>query len=136
MIACFERPYDAIVAEGLAFHESQPLLERIAAKEGQNRGGRTPRRTGHNLLLRFVVSTEDTLRILEDLTDPCTNNEAERDGCMMKLRQKIFRGFRSFLGASDFATIRSFIATAKKTDNRSTKPQEIPADRVTRKKMS
>jgi hypothetical protein len=33
---------------------------------------------------------------------------------MMKLRQKISGGFRSFEGAMDFALIRSFISTAKK----------------------
>jgi transposase len=33
---------------------------------------------------------------------------------MMKLRQKISGGFRLLEGASDFAVIRSFIATAKK----------------------
>jgi transposase len=32
----------------------------------------------------------------------------------MKLRQKISGGFRSLEGASDFATIRSFLSTAKK----------------------
>jgi transposase len=114
LIACFERRYDAIVAEGLAFHEGQPLLARNATKAGQKRSGRTPRRTGHNLLLRFVARKEDTLRFLHDPIVPFTNNEAERDGRMMKLRQKISGGFRSLQGASDFATIRSFITTAKK----------------------
>ncbi len=33
---------------------------------------------------------------------------------MMKLRQKISGGFRSDQGAKIFATIRSFISTAKK----------------------
>jgi len=33
---------------------------------------------------------------------------------MMKVRQKISGGFRSQNGASDFAVIRSLIATAKK----------------------
>jgi transposase len=32
----------------------------------------------------------------------------------MKLRQKISGGFRSLDGATDFAAVRSFIATAKK----------------------
>jgi len=111
LIACFERRYDAIVVEGLAFHEAQPPL---AAKGGGKRRGRAPRRTGHNLLLRFETRKEDTLRFLHDPSVPFTNNEAERDGRMMKLRQKISGGFRSLEGASDFATIRSFLATAKK----------------------
>jgi transposase len=41
--------YDRILAQGLAFHESQPPLETLAHK----RRGRTRRRTGHNLWLRL-----------------------------------------------------------------------------------
>jgi transposase len=54
------------------------------------------------------------LRFLTDPAVPFTNNEAERDGRMMKVRQKISGGFRSEQGARDFAIIRSLIATAKK----------------------
>jgi transposase len=111
LIACFERCYDAIVAEGLTLHEAQPPL---TTRGGCKRRGRAPRRTGHNLLLRFVLRGEDTLRFLHEPTVPFTNNEAERDGRMMKLRQKISGGFRSQEGASGFATIRSFLSTAKK----------------------
>ena len=111
LIQCFERRYDAIVAEGLAFHEAQPSL---AIKGGGKRRGRVPRRTGHNLLSRFSTRREDTLRFLHDPAVPFTNNEAERDGRMMKLRQKISGGFRTLEGATDLAAIRSFIATAKK----------------------
>ena len=57
---------------------------------------------------------EDVLRFLVDPTVPFTNNQAERDIRMMKLRQKISGGFRSDQGAENFATIRSFISTAKK----------------------
>jgi transposase len=111
LVECFERRYDAIVAEGLAFHEAQPPL---AKKGAGKRRGRTPRRTGHNLLLRFETRKADTLRFLHDPAVPFTNNQAERDGRMMKLRQKISGGFRSLEGASDFPTIRSFLSTAKK----------------------
>src|SRR5271169_589229 len=114
LIECFERRYDAILAEGLAFHETQLPLVRAVTKAGGKRRGRAPRRTGHNLLLRLAKHKEDTLRFLRDPTVPFTNNQAERDGRMMKLRQKISGGFRSLQGAMDFALIRSFFSTARK----------------------
>jgi transposase len=114
LIECFERRYDAILAEGLAFHEAQAPLARAAIKAGRKRRGRPPRRTGHNLLLRLATRKQDTLRFLHDPAVPFTNNQAERDGRMMKLRQKISGGFRSLQGAMDFALIRSFVSTARK----------------------
>jgi len=114
LIECFERCYDAILAEGLGFHAAQVPLARAAMKGAGKRRGRAPRRTGHNFLLRLATRKEDTLRFLHDPTVPFTNNQAERDGRMMKLRQKISGGFRSFEGAMDFAVIRSFFSTAKK----------------------
>jgi transposase len=114
LIECFERRYDAILAEGLHFHEAQAPLARAAIKGAGKRRGRVPRRTGHNLLLRLATRKQDTLRFLHDPTVPFTNNQAERDGRMMKLRQKISGGFRSSEGAIDFALIRSFFSTAKK----------------------
>jgi transposase len=115
LVDLIRRRYDAIVAEGLAFHEAQPSLAPAAtAKGGKRRRGRPPRRTGHNLLLRLETRKGDVLRFLTDPAVPFTNNEAERDGRMMKVRQKISGGFRSEQGARDFAVIRSLIATAKK----------------------
>ena len=110
VIALIERCYDAILTEGFAFHEAQPALISTARK----RRGRVPRRTGHNLLLRLRVRKVDVLRFLSDPTVPFTNNLAERDGRMMKLRQKISGGFRSVDGAEDFAVIRSLLSTARK----------------------
>lgn len=114
LVACIERRYDAIVAAGLAFHERQPPLARAVARRGGKTRGRAPRRTGHNLLLRFLTRRNDTLRFLRDPAVPFSNNEAERDVRMMKLRMKISGGFRSQEGAADFATIRGFLSTARK----------------------
>jgi transposase len=110
----FRRRYDIIVTEGLAFHQDQPPLATPPTKGSRKRRGRPPRRTGHNLLLRLSTRKDDVLRFLDDPAVPFTNNQAERDGRMMKVRQKISGGFRSQEGARDFAVIRSLISTARK----------------------
>jgi transposase len=108
LIARIERRYDAIVAEGLAFHQALPPLR------GAQRRGANPRRVGHNLLLRLDQRRGDVLRSLHDPSVPFTNNQAETDARMMKLRQKISGGFRAQASADDFAIIRSALSTAKK----------------------
>src|SRR3954451_23883199 len=112
LIALFERWHDTILADGLAFHDAQPALVR-AVGEGKRRG-RPPRRVGHNLLLRLSLRKQDVLRFLTNPLVPFSNNLAERDGRMMKLRQKISGGFRSMEGAMEFAVIRSLLSTARK----------------------
>jgi transposase len=69
---------------------------------------------GHNLLLRFQNFRGDVLRFLTEPDVPFTNNLAERDLRMMKCKQKISGGFRSFDFAVSFANIRSFLSTASK----------------------
>ena len=76
--------------------------------------GRPPRRTGHNLLLRLRDCKDDVLRFIADFDVPVTNNQAERDLRMMKLRMKISGGFRTLVGAEIFATMRSVISTTRK----------------------
>jgi transposase len=108
LIARIERRYDAIVAQGLAFHWKQPRLRR------EGRAGKMPKRVGHNLLLRLDQRRDDVLRFLHDPSVPFTNNQAEGDARMVKLRQKISGGFRAKASADDFAIIRSVLSTASK----------------------
>jgi transposase len=96
------------VAQGLAFHHKLPRLRR------EGRAGKIPKRPGHNLLLRLEQYRADVLRFLHDPDVPFTNNSAERDARMGKLRQKISGGFRAKLSADDFAVIRSVLSTARK----------------------
>ena len=101
--------YNAIVRRGLAFHRNQPpLAKKIGAR------GRAPHRSGHNLLIRLHKFKRDVLRFLYDFAVPFTNNEAERDLRMMKVKMKISGGFRTMAGARTFARLRAVISTARK----------------------
>ena len=110
LLARLARGYDRLLVEAMAFHESQPPL----SPPRPGRRGAPKRRKGHNLALRLHERKDATLRFLTDPQVPFTNNEAERDLRMMKLRQKISGGFRSRSGADDFAILRTVIATAQK----------------------
>jgi transposase len=103
-----ERQYDRIIRAGIAWHEALPALPRDVKR------GRIRRRTGHNLLLRLKQHKQAVLLFLRNPAVPFTNNEAERDARMMKLRQKISGGFRTSQGADNFATLRTLIGTARK----------------------
>ena len=101
--------YNAITRRGLAFHRNLPPLAR-----GIGARGRAPHRPGHNLLIRLHKFKSDVLRFLYDFAVPFTNNEAERDLRMMKVKMKISGGFRTMAGARTFARLRSVISTARK----------------------
>lgn len=102
-----ERIYDNIVLQGLSFHEKQTPLS-----SGQR--GRQKRRPGHNLLIRLRDYKQDALRFLSNPDVPFTNNQAEQDIRMIKVKQKISGGFRTLSGAQMFATTRSFLSTMRK----------------------
>ncbi len=102
--------YDRIVAQGLVFHESLPPLD----PRNRPRRGRTRRRPGHNLLLRLQGHKDDALRFLTNPDVPFTNNQAERDLRMMKLKQKISGCFRAETGAHTFTILRTVLSTARK----------------------
>ena len=126
LVALIGRRYDGIIAEALAFHESEPPLS--PPKPGKKR--RRKRRIGHNLALRLRDQKCAVLRFLTDLEIPFTNNEAERDLRMMKLRQKISGGFRSAKGAENFAILRSVVTTARKQGWNIIEALISPSDRL------
>jgi transposase len=117
--------YDAALAMGFALHEGQaPLVRTPGAR------GRPPRRTGHNLLLRLRERKADVLRFTADFDVPFTNNQAEQDIRMMKLRMKISGGFRTVAGAEIFAAMRSVISTARKHGVNILRALTMPADEL------
>jgi len=116
--------YDGLIDDGLKFHEALPPLPR------QSKNGRPKRRPGHNLLRRLRDFKTDVLRFARDFAVPFTNNLAEQDIRMMKVRMKVSGGFRSRKGADVFAAVRSIISTARKQqwnilDTLSALPQDL-----------
>jgi transposase len=101
--------YDAILKRGIAFHDAQPPLARRPGARG-----RSPKRVGHNLLERLRDHKAAVLRFVFDFAVPFTNNQAEQDIRMMKVKMKISGGFRTWGGAETFATLRSVLSTARK----------------------
>jgi transposase len=101
------RRYDDIIVQGIAFHEAQPRLS-----ERKNK-----RRVGHNLLLRLQNVKDAVLRFLTTLGVPFTNNQAEQDIRMIKVKQKISGCFRTLQGAEIFLNIRGFLSTARKNNH-------------------
>ena len=101
--------YDAIVLRGLAFHQQQPALERRPGARGK-----LAKRPGHNLLVRLRDFKTEVLRFLFDFAVPFTNNQAEQDIRMMKVKMKISGGFRTLSGAETFVTLRCVLSTARK----------------------
>jgi transposase len=99
-----KKRYDEIVNEGIKFHEAQAPLGKRKNK----------RRKGHNLLLRFRKCKDAVLRFLTTPFVPFTNNQAEQDLRMMKVKQKISGCFRTEKGAEIFCIIRGFLSTARK----------------------
>jgi transposase len=101
--------YDAIIVRGWLFHEQQPPLVK---REGSR--GKQAHRPGFNLLRRLRDFKKDVLRFVENFAVPFTNNQAEQDIRMMKVKMKISGGFRTTDGAATFAALRSVISTARK----------------------
>jgi transposase len=108
-VEAFVESYWAAVREGLAFHRALPKL----ARNPQSRG-RLKHRPGFNLLTRFKTFKDDVLRFLVDFDVPFTNNLAEQDIRMTKLKMKISGAFRTLAGAKNFACLRSIVSTARK----------------------
>jgi transposase len=89
----------------------------FSPREGKR--GREKRTKAANLLKRLKKHKHEILRFLTTGGKiPFTNNQAEQDVRMMKVKQKISGTFRTEKGAIQFGRIRGYISTRESRDNR------------------
>jgi transposase len=89
-------------------------LLKVADKECPHNPDSRAQTKSRNLLERLRKFETETLRFLEDVTVPFTNNRGENDIRMTKVQQKISGCFRSIDGARVFCRIRSYLSTCRK----------------------
>lgn len=99
--------YHGTLAEGW---KANPLPKNPPKKKR----GRQAKTKAQNLLTRFNNFEDSVLAFMHDINVPFTNNLAEQDIRMIKVRLKISGCFRTVHGAEHFARIRSYFSTARK----------------------
>ena len=102
----FEQQYDRLLARALRGNPRQ--------RGSPHRRGRKKQTKTRNLVERLRDYRSAVLAFMYDLRVPFTNNQAERDLRMAKVKQKISGTFRSTSGAAIFCRIRGYISTAGK----------------------
>ena len=101
------KQYHEILSQGW---EANPLPK----KPPKKKKGQQAKSKAQNLLTRFSDFEDSALAFLHDINVPFTNNLAEQDIRMLKVRLKISGCFRTVEGAKHFARIRSYFSTARK----------------------
>ncbi len=104
----FYQRYDNICKSAQNYYPPPIEIPKTKRKPKQSKG--------KNLLDRLVEHKEGTLMFFVNLLVPFTNNLAERDLRMLKVKEKISGCFASFKGAQMFNRIRGFISTMKKNN--------------------
>lgn len=108
-IEAFERCYDEIIMKGLWHPDNIFKFEKKSKC-----GGYRSQTKAKNLLDRLRFNKKEVLAFMYYPGVPFTNNQAEQDIRMVKVKQKVSGCFRSQEGANWFARIKSYISTAKK----------------------
>jgi transposase len=100
-----EKEYDKIINEAKEYYKPPP---------DKKTKGRPKQEKGKNLLDRLEKYKDGILLFMKNEKVAFTNNQAERDLRMIKVKQKISGTFMSETGGKIFCRIKSYIETLKK----------------------
>lgn len=104
--------YDHWISDGL--RANSPPASLGSKRDEKAKRGRVAKGKALCLLERLRDYRSECLAFLFDLSLPFTNNEAERDLRMFKVKGKISGCFRTMAGADVFCRLRSYTATCQK----------------------
>ena len=104
----FSRRYDEIITAGL---EMNPIQEPVGKKRGRPKRGKI-----RALIERLQNKKEAVCLFIKNFAVPFTNNQAEQDIRIIKVKSKVSGGFRTDQGARDYLKIMSYVGTAKKNN--------------------
>ena len=99
-IECLKRNYDRILEKGAA---QNPLPEKESGKRGRVKRGKI-----RALIDRLQTHKGEVCRFVDDPIVPFTNNQAERDLRMVRMKSKVIGTFRLEQGAKDFLLLEVF----------------------------
>ena len=103
---CLKRNYDQILEKGA---EQNPIPEKEPGKRGRVKRGKI-----RALIDRLRIYKGEVCRFADNPIVPFTNNQAERDLRMVRMKNKVIGTFRSEQGANDFLILKSLTSTAAK----------------------
>jgi len=107
LISRYEKKYSRLLGEGQReLPELPPPIKQTRGKEKQHKA--------KNLWDRLQKYKHSVLLFMYDFDVPFSNNQAERDIRMCKVKSKVSGCFRSQRGALAFCNVRSYISTVKK----------------------